>query len=457
MRIFCSFWNNITLGQDSPELPLYYEGLLKGLLDSGNHVLYHCTPFWYKEQTPHVPLQLLSSLQKFDPELIILFNNVFYDIDLSREFSCPVLVWEVDSPIYYSNKGFLKNNHEVFYAVAASETVDVVMNMFGAERRQIIHIPFFTSIRNEPKEKNINISFIGTRFYSNDMMRLFQASNPSEEDRRQFDAALNYVLSHPFGNMNELIAACGTTSLAVMESFEYDKACSLLSAARRTETLGAVADLGLHLYGSPTWIDLEHPVRLALAYRNTPVYSIKHNQDIYNASKISISVSHIQATSGFPWRVVDIMASSSCLVSDYHSDFRKFFPNAPIPCFNSPFEAREICQRLLKNEAERNDIVAACNEQISDNFRVQHILDLIGDFIGLRLYNEQYGIATLPATVRQVYPRTLTATKSFRGERRLKLTLFCVLLATAQLPLLNHCFSSKRRSWLLERIRMNFI
>ena len=75
MRIFCSFWNGSRDPRDFLKLPHYYEGLLNGLRDAGNQVLYYCPPFWCAEYSSDAPQSLLDAIRAFDPELIILFNN----------------------------------------------------------------------------------------------------------------------------------------------------------------------------------------------------------------------------------------------------------------------------------------------------------------------------------------------------------------------------------------------
>ena len=107
---------------------------------------------------------------------------------------------------------------------------------------------------------------------------------------------------------------------------------------------------------------------------NRKVYSIQHNQDIYNRSKIGINVSHLQATSGFPWRVMDIMASNACLVTDKHEDFKRLFGKIPIPTYDSASEAYMVCKELLKDEARRREIVMQCQEVINNNYRFKHLL-----------------------------------------------------------------------------------
>lgn len=96
--------------------------------------------------------------------------------------------------------------------------------------------------------------------------------------------------------------------------------------------------------------------------------TLKENQDIYNSAKIGISVGHLQAKSGFQWRILDIMASNACLVSDYQSDFDVLFPTNLFPVYHNPYEAREMCKVLLEDEDLRKKIVIGCQKYVSKNF-----------------------------------------------------------------------------------------
>ena len=110
------------------------------------------------------------------------------------------------------------------------------------------------------------------------------------------------------------------------------------------------------------------------------------NQNIYNKSKIGINVSHLQATSGFPWRVMDIMASNACLVTDYHEDFKRLFGNIPIPTYESELEAYEVCRQLIKDESRRKEIVLQCQEVIENKYRFRHLLPRLEEYSGITLH-----------------------------------------------------------------------
>jgi hypothetical protein len=140
------------------------------------------------------------------------------------------------------------------------------------------------------------------------------------------------------------------------------------------QTLGSVADLGLTVFGDSGWQkQYTHSIDLALSYDDSLVYSLEHNQDIYNKSKVSINVSHAQAVTGYPWRVLDILASDSVLVSDPQKDLiDDFGKDVSLQLYNNPFEAREISRKIIADDSLRKDIVAQQNEAINKNYRWEH-------------------------------------------------------------------------------------
>ena len=93
------------------------------------------------------------------------------------------------------------------------------------------------------------------------------------------------------------------------------------------------------------------------------ILSASENKDIYDRSKLSINLHFAHNSidpnlSSYSWRVPDIMASNSCLVSTYcpalDQDFSKW---VKIPQFSNKFEAYDVCRKLLSDESWRKDIV----------------------------------------------------------------------------------------------------
>ena len=105
-----------------------------------------------------------------------------------------------------------------------------------------------------------------------------------------------------------------------------------LSGLRRVRYLSAVADLGLELHGL-YWDQacMAYFPEVAFCYNRAPISSLTENQALYNRSKLAINTNHLQAVSGFSWRVCDIMASNACLVTEFKPDMLELFPNVPLP------------------------------------------------------------------------------------------------------------------------------
>jgi len=80
------------------------------------------------------------------------------------------------------------------------------------------------------------------------------------------------------------------------------------------------------------------------------------------------------------------MASNACLVTDYHSDFKKVFGNIELPIYESESEAYEVCRRLINDESRRKDIVLRCQEVINEKYRFKHFLAKIEEYIGVKLH-----------------------------------------------------------------------
>lgn len=152
----------------------------------------------------------------------------------------------------------------------------------------------------------------------------------------------------------------------------------MLSAEKRARTLSNLVDLGLKLYDTRSWLEGYYFYsRLNMAYEDKEVYSIEHNQNIYNRTKIGLNVSHLQAVDGFPWRVLDILSSNACLVTDWHDQFATKFEGVDFRVYLDEHEARDICKHLLDDEAERRQIVEESNQYVSRNFSINYFFEEI--------------------------------------------------------------------------------
>ena len=186
-KIFISFFNGIIDEANPSAMPPFYETFINGLVNSGNEVLAHPVYQWYGVE-PHCPRDLLIRIQNFEPDLMIFFNNHFYDV--SNKFDCPIVIYEVDSILHYYNKKALKQNQNRYhYIVSQTDSIETLQKELGITKDRIGYLPFFTQMRAEKIPQTTNISFIGSKFGTlNDIFPVveFMARTPSEDEIKQF-------------------------------------------------------------------------------------------------------------------------------------------------------------------------------------------------------------------------------------------------------------------------------
>lgn len=461
-KIFISFFNAVYDPAAPHAMPCFYESFIKELADRGNTllVLHHRR---FSQNFGRLPQVLKNKIAEFSPDFAIIFNNAFYD--LSEDFDFPIYIYEVDSVIYYSNIDILKKKKERFkYIVPQISSIDAIHDYIGVDKKNILHVPFFSSVRREDLPKTMNISFIGTRFVpcgsdGKTAWNRFMYSKPSSDAIKTFKKALKTVQLHPYITQQELVSKFQSGDFDASNFLNTDELISTISGSIRILTLSEISDLGLTIFGPESWykensIDCNIP----LSYNRRVVYSLKHNQDIYNSSRLAINVNHVQAMTGFSWRVCDIMASDACLVSEYKPDFERYFPNVPIPLFTSRYEARSLCLKLLNNENMRRDIVEKCNEAIDKQFRFENMLPVLEDFLGISL-KESNGsegertIEALETSTDRTFPRgTSSAAQKWELKKRGKLFFYLTVLILAQIPGFDLLLSESRRNKLLKKI-----
>lgn len=408
MRIFISFFscfkNTIN---DEARIPCFYDAFIKELKKYGNELQVYITDVFGRE-FQEIPHDLLKSLEKFSPELCIFFNNNFYDI--SRLFECPIVIYEADSSLFYSNKDALKRNISRYkFVVNYKENADHLINFFGVNKKCILACPPFTSVNAEKKDIKSNIVFIGSKFYENNHKSIysdFMLKSPSIDKKNQFKKLFNIFSKNPFISDTELESIFEKDFIAKYSKYRTVFLQSI-SDYRRVKTLSCIADLGLNLYGDKLWItDTYNEPEVIMSYVDKDVYSLKDNQDIYNSSKIGININHVQAMSGYSWRVLDILASNSCLVTDYSSTLDPFF-KLNVPFFSNPCEARDCCKRILSNENLRNDIINKCHELIDKDYRFNNIKEKLECFLNIKLEGSYSG--------ETVYYQSIFKRKEFRN------------------------------------------
>jgi len=150
-KVLLAFFNGIMNGDIPHAMPCFYEAFIHGLREYGNDLLvYHHNCF--NTSFSALPKYIKNEIDTFRPDCAILFNNSFYD--LSTYYDFPILIYEVDSILYYSNKDILRSSPNRFHYIVTQKTsIDNIKKFLRVQDKYIGYLPFFTAIRNEHLEK----------------------------------------------------------------------------------------------------------------------------------------------------------------------------------------------------------------------------------------------------------------------------------------------------------------
>lgn len=363
-RILLSFCQ-VKLGDTYNDLACFYDSFSQELKNCGNEVLllnlsaYKSDYFSSNVRNKNF---LLEQVKNFNPELIIAFNNQIFD-GLLENTDCPIAIFDADDYDLFSCKKLLKENIARYTMLTFCESWIEKYQEVGFSKDKIHYIPPATSIIRENLIQDKNISFIGTFFWHS--FTAYNNFSQNDSGREFYDLYLNFLKTHDYDYRRQ-----GSKKLLKLTEGLSDVDLHLFYDIRNI-TLVNILDLGLNLYGVGWNMSKRFIPQLFLAFDSKPVYSLAHNQNIYNSSKIGLSISHPQNKgNAFPWRIFDVMGSNACLVSSYSKqliDETKGWVD--IPMFHTPQEARELCVKLLKEENYRKDIVEASQKYIEKNAR----------------------------------------------------------------------------------------
>ncbi len=376
---------------DNPENVIcYYEGLAKELSAEGNSVkLLNMRALWGGLQVSRAA----QALKEFAPDLILTFNNTISE-SIIKATNCPIALCDADTVAFFADRHLISKYLDRYYMITFYEGISSDYEQLGFGKDRICTIKQATSIRHEALEQDKNISFLGSRFCN--YSRAIGEAIQKDKNRTIFKAIEHSLRTNDYDYEGILQRYCPDAGLQLGNAYHlFDQ---------RGYILSSLLDLGLNLYGVD-WHDLfDANTALAAAYDTRPVFSLKHNQDLYNSSKINISISHPQCKGVYyPWRVYDIMASNGLLItsrSDLLAQQTKGYVS--IPMFESPFEAREVCKKYLAEDNLRADIIAASQEFIEKNGRWKDNFIMMEQFLGVSLTRKAEHPDDCPAPVETV-------------------------------------------------------
>ncbi len=382
-RILVSFFSPVVDFEKAQPM-IYYESLMSELQKCGNEIFYIISSDfldrpWNGSNELKSDLdceKLAAYIKSLQIDFCIVFNNSVPNV-VVENLDCPLTLWHADSFDYFNDREEILVNRDRYHFVCPfADTENFLRSQIQIPESQILRVMPATCIQADlTRDLTTNVSFIGTPFISGYNFLSYLKSNPNKVKELQSLANAFRTYDSTFLN-----AASSLEFLTeVHKEIPAGELKAIYSSQKRTLTLALIAELGLELYGGEGWYDVALFLPwVGLAFRNKKVYSLKHNQDIYNSSRISLNISHSQATEGFPWRIMDIMASNSCLVTDRNLGIQLFAKEVDnLPTYSHPSEAYALCKKILADEPFRQDIVKKSQEVIEKNGRWKHRFELL--------------------------------------------------------------------------------
>jgi len=280
-----------------------------------------------------------TKLQKFKPDLIICFNNSKSNI--VDNFDCPIVIWEADIARYFSDKDSIKKNVDRYHFFHSSKNgAEDFINLFNAQKKNIFYIESATSIKSKKIKKFHDISFIGSLYDPDQFFKLKKSD-------------VNYI--------------------------DYS------TANERKKILLNLISYNLKIYTNHIPLAY-HDLKNCYKISDKIVFDTNETEKVMNQSLISLNHSHHQARNiGYSWRVLDILASSSLLISEESTLLIKAFgKNIKNQFYSSAYDVRKKCDYFLKNKNAMHDLIAEQNNIINTHFRWEDRIKKIEDIFNLK-------------------------------------------------------------------------
>lgn len=405
--------------------------------------------------------ELLNKLKKFNPDVVLNFNNCLplncYDI---LDEKCRICVMDADAPeVAFWNKDVIyKNLNRIFFLGLQSCSYNMYERYLDIkiDNLKYLYFPPATIVRKENLNKDKNISFIGSNFYQTHIPQ--EKEFYSNESLKLYDKLReNYFFSYKDAKI--IYPECNFNLFQLIRDFYCGQ--------ERLKYMQQLTDLGFVFYGQRLWQKIAYyDFELAKCYNPEKITSIIDNQNVYNSSKISVNISHPLAQTSFSWRVMDIMASDSCLLMEDKPDWRDLFEKylsketLDSIIYKDRFDMRQKAIKLLNDDTLRKKCVLELNNAIEENGRWEIRFKQLEEFLGIKLLNNENLFPEIIFYQREEdKPKSESSScesknilQKLKLKNRCKIFFYSLMLALAQIPVLDLLQRRERRNKLHQKI-----
>lgn len=375
-----------------------YEGLSESLSKMGNDVLlinwlrlisYQKT--WGSSKL--VDYGVLEQVLEFNPTFVLNYNNSCPTEVLSN-LNCPILLIDADNPWTFWNRDFLLENHlnpNYYFLGLQTCSYEMFSDFFGHSfsEDRYMYFPMATSFHKMDLQPMRNIVFLGSNWYGGYACLL------PEVDQRAFEFLYSRYKEDFLFDFDQAKKDYKNRYGTEMPKIDADTFRWHFAGQERLKNLSELEDLGLEIYGNNwKYTGAAFDMELSLLDHG-PLMDQEDVSNLYNSSKISVNFSHPQAKTSFSWRVMDIMASNSCLLMERKSDWLGLFGDLlsqevkESVTYTDRFDMRKKAERLLNDEKLRAQCVTELQEAIEKNGRWESRIKLLEAFLKIKLNNHE--------------------------------------------------------------------
>ena len=393
---------------------------------------------------------ILDQIKQFNPDIVLNFNNCLpqncYDI---LDEKCKICAIDADAPevAFWNKEAIEKHKNQVFFLGLQSFSKTMYERYLNIKltNKNYLYFPPGTIVEKEKLEQNKNVSFIGSNFYPLEVPD--RDDFYTEDGLKLYDAfKQNYFLT-----LAEAKKICKSSPDV---EWLYKKVRQYYCGQDRLQYMQQLTDLGFTFYGVHWWNRIAYyDFEIAKCFDPTPKVTIEENQWVYNTSKISVNFSHPLAKSSFSWRVMDIMASNSCLLMEDKPDWRELFEkylskdvlNTVI--YKDRFDMREKAKKLLADENLRQKCVKELNNAIEQNGRWDIRYKNLEEFLNISLLNLHTTgkLIQIRNGEKDQHPRRKSFIRRLKLKRRARMIFYLLCLLYAQIPFVDFFIRKQKR------------
>jgi len=371
---------------ENRSIPCFYDQFAKAF-EKKNHKVLLVNNFIPNQPREQINEYLIQKISDFNPDLIIAFNHIINQ-KIYEKTNCPVIAFEADTIEVFANSNLMEKYQDRLYLGILNKNRKTIVKekLRWLKDDKILVIKSSTMLKPEKLNQDINISCIATLIGISNENIICKNLIKNINNKNYLDK-FKLIHAKAIENWNDI----NDNDLKYLEC-TYEEFFHFMSFYSRLYILDNLASLGLHVYGK--FVSLESIINLRdlfFSLKQDSILSISENQNLYNRSKLSVNVHFAHNIkkpeySVYSWRVCDIMATASCLVSTecpaLDQDFGKWIK---IPQFSNRHEAYNLCKKLLMEENYRKDIVAGSQLAIKEGgFTFDNRVKEIEEFFNLK-------------------------------------------------------------------------